>query len=131
MTAGAAPHIFCSAMASPSVGPPGIGPGSVVIAYLNEPREKIWGLLLALDAAGVTLKGIDLRSFDDWMRSSIRPGEGAIALSTAFYPLARVEKILLDEAAGDVPSLDDQCLARTGMSLRDHVAGRRAPQGVR
>ena len=100
---------------------PTIEPGAVIVAYLREPRERIWGVLLRIDVAGVILAGIDLRSFDDWLRAATSTEEPAIAPSTAFYPLSRVERILLDEAVGAAPSLDSQCIARTGRSLRDHM----------
>jgi len=41
-------------------------PGSTVLVTLNNPREKFWGVVLALDHAGVSLRGIDLRSLDDF-----------------------------------------------------------------
>src|SRR5690349_16796492 len=44
---------------------PSFAPGSIVLATLREPREKIWGALLALDPAGVSLHGIELSSFED------------------------------------------------------------------
>lgn len=100
---------------------PGIEPGTVVVAYLRDPREKIWGVLLKLDVAGVVLAGIDLRSFDDWLRAAVSPEEPTITPCTAFYPLSRVERILRDEAVGAAPSLDSQCLDRTGRTLREHM----------
>ena len=33
-----------------------IGPGSPVIVYLHSPREKLWGLLYELNAAGIFLR---------------------------------------------------------------------------
>ena len=44
---------------------------SIVIVSLNTPKEKIWGRLLSLDAAGVTIQGIDLNGFDDWLRQVV------------------------------------------------------------
>ena len=37
--------------------------GTTVVLYLNTPREKVWGILLALQPAGVTLRGLDLVVF--------------------------------------------------------------------
>lgn len=93
-------------------------PGAVVILYLHDPREKIWGILTSLDGAGVAVRGIDLQSFDDWLRE-LGGGEGpGIRPSMGFYPLLRVEKILMDEGGEGVPSLEGLCRARTGRDAR-------------
>jgi len=106
--------------ASSSVSP--FARDSLVIVYLHDPREKIWGVLLDLNPAGVSLTGLSLHSFDDWLRSLSSPDEPEIRPASAFYPLVRVEKILVDEGAEGVPSLDAQCRARTGMGLREQLA---------
>ncbi|HET6373467.1 MAG TPA: hypothetical protein VFG76_09170 [Candidatus Polarisedimenticolia bacterium] len=111
-------------MAAPSTSSAPTAAGSIVIAYLHNPREKIWGLLLGIDAAGIWLRGVDLRSFDDWLRGHVAGAEQEIAASTTFYPLARVEKILLDEVGGGLPSLEQQCITRTGQSPRALLAPR-------
>ena len=38
---------------------------AIVIVSLHSPKEKIWGQLLAINPSGVTLRGIDLHSFDE------------------------------------------------------------------
>ena len=81
------------------------GPGTVVVAHLGEPREKIWGVILALEAPGVWLRGVDVNSFDDWARQVGRDEDGSITPSTLFFPFRRVEKLVLDEPMGSVPSL--------------------------
>jgi hypothetical protein len=50
--------------------------------------------------------------------------------STVFFPLARVEKILLDAPAGGIPSLQDQFESRTRRTLVEALGpgGRRAGQ---
>ena len=118
---GRAPAHVCPVMATPSHVSP-FAPGTLVIVYLQNPREKIWGVLGELNAAGVALTGLGLHSFDDWLRSMTSTEEPEIRPSSAFYPLMRVEKILLDEGADGVPSLDAQCAARTGMGLREHLS---------
>lgn len=80
-----------------------------------------------IDVTGVTMVGIELGSFDDWLRSlSHGSGEPAINLSTTFYPLGRVERILLDEPGEGLPSLESRCRARTGRGLREHIEARTA-----
>ncbi|PYT33892.1 MAG: hypothetical protein DMF52_14425 [Acidobacteria bacterium] len=96
------------------------GPGSVVVAYVQNPRERFWGMIRALDSAGVVIEGIDLNSFDDWVRQVAEGGEG-LSLSTVFIPLLRVEKLLLDANSGSAPSLSLQFETRVGRPLREHM----------
>lgn len=86
---------------------------SAVIVSLHNPKEKFWGLLLCLDTCGVTVRGIDLESFDDWTREAARGG-ASMGLSTVFFPLHRVEKIILDERVGDIPALSNAFESRVG-----------------
>jgi len=102
-------------------------PGALIIVYLQNPREKIWGVLLGLDAAGVAVRGLDLRSFDDWLRGLNDPEEQGIRPSVSFYPMSRVEKIVVDEPAEGAPSLDAQCAARSGFGLKAHLGRLDAP----
>jgi hypothetical protein len=97
-----------------------LGPGSVVVAYIQNPRERIWGVIRALDPTGVVIEGIDLNSFDDWVRQVAEGGEG-LSLSTIFIPLLRVEKLLLDADSGAVPSLSLQFERRVGRPLREFM----------
>jgi hypothetical protein len=89
---------------------------SAIIAYLHSPREKIWGIILSIETSGVTVRGIDLNSFDDWCREVSRD-ETTMGLSTAFFPMHRVERILLDENVGDVQSLAQVFESRVGMDV--------------
>jgi len=106
-----------SATVIPFLRPPG-----VVIAYLQAPRERFWGVVRHLDGAGVVIQGIDLDSFDDWVRQVAEEGQSP-HLSTVFFPLLRVEKLLLDVASGPVPSLAQQFESRVGRTLRDFLDG--------
>ena len=93
-------------------------PGSVVIAYIQNPRERFWGVLRSLDPTGLVIEGIDLNSFDDWVRQTAEGGEG-LSLSTVFFPLLRIEKLLLDDDNGSVPSLSQQFERRVGRTVRE------------
>ncbi len=96
-----------------------IGPGQPVLASLREPHEKLWGVVRAFDATGVTLEGIDLASFDDWAAEVGRGEIAPLGPSVLFLPMHRVERLLLDRPSGELPSLADRFLARTGRSVRD------------
>ena len=95
------------------------------MVYLVSPREKVWGLLIDLGPAGVWVRGMALNSFDDWLRSLTLPDEQRLTPSICFYPLGRVEKILVEDAADGAGSLETQCLARTGRSLRACIVDNR------
>jgi hypothetical protein len=95
-----------------------IDAGSTVIIVLHSPREKCWGVLDEISAAGAFLRGIELNSFDDWT-SAIAHDEPFIGLTDMFLPMWRVERMTRDESAGGVPSLTEQFESRTGRSIFD------------
>ncbi|MBK6722231.1 MAG: hypothetical protein IPG58_02825 [Acidobacteria bacterium] len=90
--------------------------GDIVIAVLHSPREKLLGVLDSIEAAGVTMRSIDLGYFDDWC-SSIVAGEAHLEMNDNFYPMWRLERISRDESTDDLPSMADQFEARTGRRL--------------
>jgi hypothetical protein len=96
----------------------GIEPGAPVILVLHSPREKCWGMLDLINAAGVFLRGLDLNAFDDWVRA-VAHDEPSLGLSDLFFPMWRVERLSRDESAGGVPSLAEQFEQRTGRSCRE------------
>jgi methylmalonyl-CoA epimerase len=96
-----------------------MGPGSVVLAYLHDPQEKLWGILRRLDATGVVMEAIDLASFDDWVAQIERGEDSVVGPSLIFIPMPRLEKVLLDRSSGDLPSLADRFQRRTGRRVED------------
>ena len=98
--------------------PRGIEAGAAVVVVLHSPREKCWGLLDEINAAGVFLRGLDLNAFDDWVRAVARD-EPFIGLTDLFFPMWRVERLSRDESAGGVPSLAEQFEQRTGRDLKE------------
>jgi hypothetical protein len=95
---------------------------SVVIVSLHTPREKIWGELIALHTAGITVRGIDLNSFDDFVRQVLHPEGDRVGLATLFFPMQRIERVALDEPSGSLPSLADLFEQKVGKSLKDYLA---------
>ena len=92
----------------------GLAPGALVVVSLHGPREKYWGLLVQMGPAGVVVRGIDVNTFDDWLKQEAGKGDRLLGASTAFFPMARVERVELDETVGPVPGLSDVFRARTG-----------------
>jgi hypothetical protein len=101
----------------------GFEPRSLVIVNLVNPKEKFFGILLALSAAGVTMRAINLDSFEDWMRQLARndADEQSIDLVTMFVPLFRLERIFLDEPVGTIPSYADHFRNIVGTDVREHL----------
>ena len=101
----------------------GIQPGIAVIIVLHTPREKCWGVLDEINAAGVFLRGLDLNAFDDWLRA-ITHEEPFVGFGDLFFPMWRVERISKDETSGGIPSLCDQAEHRTGRTVAELVSNK-------
>lgn len=92
--------------------------GEVVIVVLQNPREKVLGVLHEIDAAGIFVRGIDLNYFDEWSRA-IKNGEMHLSMQDSFYPMWRVERISRDEHSDVMPSMVEQFERRTGLKIED------------
>lgn len=100
--------------------------GSAAVLYLNEPKEKIWGLVVSVSAAGVVIRGLRLDSFEDWMRQEARQEEELLGLVTTFYPLPRIERLEEDRSVGSVVSYSQRFAEAVGRTVQDAVASRAA-----
>jgi hypothetical protein len=94
----------------------GLPPNALVILNLVNPKEKFWGVLLGLSAVGVTLRGISLDTFNDWVIQVARKEELTLDLATMFVPLFRVERLFLDESVGSVKSYSEYFEETVGIS---------------
>ena len=56
----------------------GFPPNALVIVNLISPKEKFFGVLRALSPAGVTMRAVNLDSFDDWIHQIARARERGI-----------------------------------------------------
>lgn len=92
--------------------------GSVVLLVLHSPREKCWGVLGEVNSAGIFIRGIDLNSFDDWLRAIVN-NESYFGLSDQFFPMWRVERMSRDESSEGIPSLAEQFEQRTGRRIEE------------
>ena len=100
----------------------GFEKSSLVIVNLVNPKEKFFGVLSALSAAGVTMRAINLESFDDWIRQLARDEEPDLDLLTMFVPLFRVERIFLDEPTGAIKSYAQRFEDVVGRTLKEYLA---------
>jgi hypothetical protein len=92
--------------------------GDSVVIIIRDPREKLLGILDEIDTAGVTMRGIDLSYFEDWVRSIV-DDEPYLPMNDYFFPMWRVERMTRDEPNGEIPSMTEQFEARTGRPLRE------------
>ena len=96
--------------------------GELVVVILQSPRERLWGRLLGLEAAGLALRGLDLTPWEEVL-TLIRTGEAdQVALGTRFLPMHRVEAMYLDEPSSGAPSLAQIFQDRTGLDPRAFLA---------
>ncbi|HSD66923.1 MAG TPA: hypothetical protein VLF95_09495 [Vicinamibacteria bacterium] len=91
-------------------------PGTPVLLYLHSPREKVFGVLLSLQPAGVAVRGIGLTAFEDWLRQEAR-GERGLGLLTVFYPMNRIERVEEDETVGGLEGIAARFRRETGRSV--------------
>src|SRR5579862_1538843 len=88
-------------------------PGAIVIATLSSPREKFWGMILALAPEGLSLSGAELASFED-LAVMVRDGE-PFTPAVVFFPMHRIERVELDLPDGGLPSLSQRFFSKTGI----------------
>ncbi|MBZ5645729.1 MAG: hypothetical protein LAN37_00735 [Acidobacteriia bacterium] len=91
--------------------------GVLVLVTLNSPREKFWGAILDINPSGVSLRGIDLNSFDDFA-GLVRAGEPVTA-SAVFFPMHRIERLEVDVRNGEIPSLRERFESKAGCDVAD------------
>jgi hypothetical protein len=104
-------------------------PGALVIATLCNPREKFWGMILALAPEGLSLSGAELASFED-LTVMVRDGE-PFTPAVVFFPMHRIERVELDLPDGTLPSLSQRFLSKTGLEPSAALARRHDARPIR
>jgi hypothetical protein len=87
-------------------------PGALVIVTLSNPREKFWGAILHLSPEGLSVRGVDLASFEDLV-SQVKAGD-PFTSGVVFFPMHRVERMELDLPEGSILSLAQRFAEKTG-----------------
>jgi hypothetical protein len=99
--------------------------GAMVVVTLCNPRDKFWGMILALAPEGLSMTGIELASFEDFV-VMVKDGE-SFSPAVVFFSMHRIERIELDLPDGNLPSLSQRFSAKTGLDpaglLGDRQAG--------
>ena len=88
--------------------------GSMVVVTLGNPRDKFWGMILALAPEGLSMSGLELASFDDFV-VMVKDGE-SFTPSIVFFPMHRIERIELDLPDGNLLSLSQRFSSQTGLA---------------
>ena len=86
----------------------------MVLVTLGNPREKFWGAILSLSAEGLSLCGVELASFDDFI-SLVKDGE-PFSPGVVFLPMHRLERMELDLPDGGIPSLSQRFTSKTSLN---------------
>src|SRR5690349_5776051 len=92
--------------------------GESAVVILQNPREKIIGILHEINASGIFVRGVDLNYFDEWTRSIVN-NEPYLPMQDYFFPMWRVERISKDESSFEMPSMAEQFQQRTGLDFTD------------
>jgi hypothetical protein len=98
-------------------------PGELVTVHLGAPREKFWGVLLVMSPGGVTLRGLPLESFEDWVRQAAGPGPELLGTVTVYFPAHRIDRVEVDESSGAVEGLGARFRRLTGRDPRTALLG--------
>jgi hypothetical protein len=110
--------------AAQAVAPVPFSPGSMVVVTLGNPRDKFWGTILALASEGLSISGLELASFEDFV-VIVKDGE-RFTPAVVFFPMHRIERIELDLPDGSLPSLSQRFSTKTGLDpavLLGHFGG--------
>jgi hypothetical protein len=99
----------------------GFEPNALIILNLVNPKEKFFGVLKSLSSAGVTVRAINLDSFEDWIHQIARDEEPNLDMLTMFVPLFRLERIFLDEASGSIKSYTQRFEEVVGREIREYL----------
>ncbi len=99
--------------------------GTLVLVTLSAPREKFWGAILSLSAAGISLRGCELVSFEDFVAMT-RSGEG-FTPGVVFFPMHRVERIEIDASVNGLPSLAQRFATEAGVDVMPLLHGTTGP----
>jgi hypothetical protein len=68
------------------------------------------------------MKGINLDSFDQWLREVQENFSQTVTVPISFFPMLRIGRITLDNGTGGIPSYDAIIRQRLGAEIKDLFA---------
>lgn len=101
--------------------------GSIVMVTLGNPRDKFWGMILALAPEGLGMSGIELAGFEDFILM-VKDGE-PFSPAVVFFPMHRIERIELDLPDGSLPSLSQRFSSKTNLDPAAVLSSSSASRG--
>ncbi len=98
--------------------------GRLVVVKCSSPRERFWGVLLELAPVGLTVRGVALDTFEDWLQQHVGEGPDLLGPVTLFLPIHRIERVEVDETIGAVEGIGSRFLRVTGRDPVRALLGR-------
>ena len=96
--------------------------GQLVVLVAVNPRERVWGRIIGLEAAGVVIRGMELGSWDENLATIRQGAPEHVSVGTRFVPMHRVESLYLDESIAGAPSMAELFRKNTGLEALDFLA---------
>ena len=97
-----------------------------MVVTLGNPRDKFWGMVLALAPEGLSMTGIELASFEDFVL--LVKDDETFSPAVVFFPMHRIERVELDLPDGNLPSLSQRFSSKTGLDPAAVLANTRGAQ---
>ncbi len=94
---------------------------NIVIVSFISPKEKMWGQICCWRPRALPCGESISHSFDDFIRQVVQQEETAVGLNTVFFPMHRVERIMVDEPSGSIPSLSQRFQAKVGLTIQEYL----------
>src|SRR5713226_6566907 len=95
---------------------------SIIIVSLHTQKDKCLCQLVSINPYGITMRGIDLNSFDHFISQINGPDSERTGLPTIFFPMNRVERVSLDESSGAIPSLSEMFARKVGRPISEYLS---------
>ncbi|MBI4481659.1 MAG: hypothetical protein HY652_02090 [Acidobacteria bacterium] len=92
----------------------------LVVIALQDPKENYWGRLEEITPAGVWIRGLNVETFEDWVRQ-VSNGNAGLGWFTTFFPMNRILRMTLDETVGAVPSFAARFEQEVGRKVEDFL----------
>ncbi|PIE91514.1 MAG: hypothetical protein CR997_00660 [Acidobacteria bacterium] len=86
-----------------------------VLLYIHSPRELVFGYVQQLSPAGIAIRGIPVDQIETF-KYQFKNEEHSVFFQTVFYPMHRVERVIVDERQGKLPSTLEDILAASQLS---------------
>lgn len=101
-----------------------MAPGTIVMATLKDPRERIWGALREVKPEGITVQGIRVETVDEFINQALEVGSKQPEVPSVFYPLRRLDCYQWDQTDADIAIYSARFRERTGITIEEYLNSR-------